>query len=89
MAPAIGGHALIGPPGFLEDPARRLLALERPGASVGAGQPVPERPRDEDSPLPSHQAVTGFAESRASKMDHDDFMRLLAQFNQAGVHFSS
>eukprot|EP00964_Phaeocystis_antarctica_P124714 scaffold88349_cov39-Phaeocystis_antarctica.AAC.2 len=30
MAPAIGGHALIGPPGFLEDPARRLLALERP-----------------------------------------------------------
>lgn len=34
-------------------------------------------------------AATGFAESRASKMDHDDFMRLLAHFNQAGVHFSS
>jgi len=34
-------------------------------------------------------ASTGFAEQRASKMDHDDFMRLLARFNQAGVHFSS
>jgi len=34
-------------------------------------------------------ALTGFAESRASKMDHDDFMRLLARFNQAGIHFSS
>ena len=92
MAPTIG---------WPRTPSARLASLrtqraayspwsaQRPGASVGAGQPVPERPRDEDSPLPSHQAVTGFAESRASKMDHDDFMRLLAQFNQAGVHFSS
>ena len=33
--------------------------------------------------------ATGFAEQRASKMDHDDFLLLLARFNQAGVHFSS
>ena len=51
--------------------------------------PATECPQDEDLPLSIGQASTGFAESRASKMDHDDFMRLLARFNQAGVHFSS
>lgn len=29
-----------------------------------------------------------FAEMRASKMSQDDFLRLLADFNQAGVHFA-
>jgi len=33
--------------------------------------------------------ATGFAEGRSSKMDHDDFMLLLARFNEAGIHFSS
>jgi len=33
--------------------------------------------------------ATGFAEQRSSKMDIDDFMLLLAKFNEAGVHFSS
>ena len=32
-------------------------------------------------------AATGFAEQRASKMDLDDFMALLARFNAAGIHF--
>jgi hypothetical protein len=31
--------------------------------------------------------ATGFAEQRASKMDLDDFMALLARFNAAGIHF--
>lgn len=29
----------------------------------------------------------GLSEARASKMDHDDFLKLLAAFNQAGIHF--
>ena len=33
--------------------------------------------------------ATGFAEQRSSKMDMDDFLALLAQFNSAGVHFSN
>ena len=31
----------------------------------------------------------GYAEQRAAKMDLDDFMRLLAAFNKAGVHFTN
>mmetsp|Transcript_4673 Transcript_4673/g.7235 ORF Transcript_4673/g.7235 Transcript_4673/m.7235 type:complete len:319 (+) Transcript_4673:117-1073(+) len=30
----------------------------------------------------------GYAEKRSAKMDIDDFLRLLALFNQAGMHFS-
>ena len=30
-----------------------------------------------------------FAEQRSAKMDLDDFMTLLARFNEAGVHFSA
>ena len=44
-------------PASLEGPARRLLAQARPGAPrrLGRrGQPVPERPRDAATPLPSH-----------------------------------
>ena len=44
-------------PASLEGPARRLLAQPRPGAPrrLGRrGQPVPERPRDAATPLPSH-----------------------------------
>ena len=29
-----------------------------------------------------------FAEKRASKMSQDDFMQLLADFNEQGVHFA-
>ena len=32
---------------------------------------------------------TGYAEQRAAKMDLDDFMALLAAFNEAGVHFTN
>ena len=32
--------------------------------------------------------ATGFAEQRSAKMDVDDFMLLLAKFNEAGIHFS-
>jgi len=32
---------------------------------------------------------TGFAEQRASKMSQEDFMLLLAKFNEAGLHFST
>lgn len=28
-----------------------------------------------------------FAEKRASKMSQDDFLQLLAQFNESGIHF--
>jgi len=31
--------------------------------------------------------ATSFAEQRAAKMDLDDFMLLLARFNEAGIHF--
>lgn len=30
---------------------------------------------------------TGFAETRAAKMSIDDFLRLLAAFNEADLHF--
>jgi hypothetical protein len=29
-----------------------------------------------------------FAEKRASKMSQDDFMQLLADFNEQGIHFA-
>ena len=32
---------------------------------------------------------SGYAENRASKMDQDDFLMLLARFNEAGVHFNN
>ena len=32
---------------------------------------------------------SGYAEQRSAKMDLDDFMRLLAAFNAAGVHFTN
>lgn len=31
---------------------------------------------------------SGYADRRAAKMDQDDFLRLLAAFNVAGIHFS-
>ena len=31
----------------------------------------------------------GFSERRAAKMSQDDFLGLLAAFNQAGIHFTS
>jgi 18S rRNA (adenine1779-N6/adenine1780-N6)-dimethyltransferase len=30
----------------------------------------------------------GFVDMRASKMSQDDFLRLLATFNEAGIHFA-
>eukprot|EP00743_Colponemidia_sp_Colp-15_P001993 GILK01002166.1.p1 GENE.GILK01002166.1~~GILK01002166.1.p1 ORF type:complete len:312 (-),score=56.95 GILK01002166.1:249-1184(-) len=46
-------------------------------------------------PLPSVKDVVvrileenGFVEQRSSKMDIDDFLRLLKLFNEAGIHFS-
>ena len=33
--------------------------------------------------------ATGFAEQRSAKMDLDDFLALLAKFNEAGVHFTN
>jgi len=32
---------------------------------------------------------TGYAAQRSAKMDLDDFMRLLASFNEAGIHFTN
>eukprot|EP00967_Tisochrysis_lutea_P108251 scaffold167580_cov43-Tisochrysis_lutea.AAC.2 len=32
--------------------------------------------------------TTGFAEERTAKMDQDDFLKLLAAFNAAGIHFA-
>jgi 18S rRNA (adenine1779-N6/adenine1780-N6)-dimethyltransferase len=31
---------------------------------------------------------TGFSEERTAKMDQDDFLKLLAAFNQKGIHFA-
>ena len=33
--------------------------------------------------------ATGFAEQRSSKMDLDDFLALLAKFNEVGIHFTN
>ena len=33
--------------------------------------------------------VAGGADQRSAKMDIDDFMLLLAKFNERGIHFSS
>ena len=30
----------------------------------------------------------GFEEARSAKLAQDDFMRLLAAFNRAGIHFA-
>lgn len=32
--------------------------------------------------------ASGYAESRAAKMDNDDFLKVLVTFNEAGFHFS-
>ena len=32
--------------------------------------------------------ATGYADQRSAKLDIDDFMALLAKFNEAGIHFS-
>ena len=29
----------------------------------------------------------GLSDARGAKLDHDDFLRLLAAFNEAGIHF--
>jgi 18S rRNA (adenine1779-N6/adenine1780-N6)-dimethyltransferase len=34
-------------------------------------------------------ALEAFREKRAAKMDLDDFLALLAEFNKRGVHFAS
>jgi len=31
---------------------------------------------------------TGFSDERTAKMDQDDFMKLLAAFNEVGIHFA-
>jgi len=46
-----------------------------------------EDPLDMKAKVQGILETVGMAEERAAKMDQDDFLRLLAAFNEEGIHF--
>lgn len=63
---------------MLDDNLRTHCAL--------SGAPVPSTPVKEI--VAQVLASTGYEDARSSKLDIDDFLRLLAAFNAAGLHFA-
>lgn len=55
----------------------------------GEDEMVVDDDRPVDQVLEEILAKEEWAGKRASKMDQDDFLALLAEFNAAGIHFSS
>lgn len=68
-----------GVPEMLEKNFRTVCSL--------AGKTIPE-PFDIKKAIDKVLEKAGFAETRAAKMDIDDFLKLLVTFNEAGLHFS-
>ena len=74
---SLGGASVVGGVAAMDE--------DDGNASVAGGGPLDEIRAVVDDVLEG----IGFAEQRSAKMDIDDFMLLLAKFNEAGVHFNS
>jgi 18S rRNA (adenine1779-N6/adenine1780-N6)-dimethyltransferase len=79
---------------LLEENRQTVAALHNTGRSSAAAQ---TKPNDNDVTM-NDESATEIVErileqeawkgKRASKLDLDDFLQLLAEFNAAGIHFS-
>lgn len=73
---------------LLEGNRNTLISLQ----NVGSNQSMDLQQQQQLRPI--HEIVESILEQeqwknqRASKLDLDDFLQLLAEFNQAGIHFS-
>lgn len=59
-----------------------------PPLPAPCSQPLPDPLPDMEEVVTGVLAACGLSDARAAKLDLDDFLMLLAEFNKAGIHFS-
>jgi 18S rRNA (adenine1779-N6/adenine1780-N6)-dimethyltransferase len=92
-APAAADAVAAGLAGMAVDDAKAIVADDDVMSLDGGGRGGNKRrPKASDAFKARVEAVlasTGAADLRAAKLSQDEFMRLLAAFNAAGIHFAA
>jgi 18S rRNA (adenine1779-N6/adenine1780-N6)-dimethyltransferase len=84
-APGAAGARGLPADAFMDmDEDAPAQAAARPRGAGGGGELLREVAELVEGVLTS----TGFSEERTAKMDQDDFLKLLAAFNEKGIHFA-
>mmetsp|Transcript_16040 Transcript_16040/g.51171 ORF Transcript_16040/g.51171 Transcript_16040/m.51171 type:complete len:324 (+) Transcript_16040:145-1116(+) len=90
VAAAVGGRGPLAAEPMDEDAQAGALAHSAAGSHAGGSGAGGSGDlfREVGDIVEGVLIATGFSEERTAKMDQDDFLKLLAAFNEKGIHFA-